>query len=99
MAKRVKAHINACKICPLSKGKVNIEPPGTYPPPKNIFESMSCDILALPRTENVSQFVVVFIDQFSRYCELRIIPDKTADSIAFTFMNAVVARWGCPTSG
>ena len=57
---------------------------------------MSCDILALPRTENGSQFVVVFIDQFSRYCELRVIPDKTADSIAYAFMNAVIARWGCP---
>ena len=97
MAKKIKAHIKACKRCPLSKGKINIEPPGTYPPPRNIFESMSCDILALPRSENGSQFVVVFIDQFSRYCELRVIPDKTADSIAFAFMNAVVARWGCPT--
>ena len=57
---------------------------------------MSCDTLALPRTENYSQFVVMFIDQFSRYCELRVIPDKTADSIAYAFMNAVIARWGCP---
>ena len=96
MAKRVKSHINACEVCPLSKGKVTTEPPGTYPPPNNVFESMSCDILALPRTENGSQFVVVFIDQFSRYCELRVIPDKTADSIAYAFMNAVIARWGCP---
>ena len=96
MAKRVKTHIKACEVCPLSKGKVTTEPPGTYPPPNNIFECMSCDILALPRTENGSQFVVVFIDQFSRYCELRVIPDKTADSIAYAFMNAVVARWGCP---
>ena len=92
MAKRVKSHINACEVCPLSKGKVSKEPPGTYPPPNNVFESMSCDILALPRTENGSQFVVVFIDQFSRYCELRVIPDKTADSIAYAFMNAVIYR-------
>ena len=97
MAKRVKEHTSACDTCPLSKGRVKAEPSGTYPPPKNPFETMLCDILALPRSENGSQFVVVFIDHFSRYCELRVIPDKTADSVPYAFMNAVVARWGCPT--
>ena len=76
MAKRVKEHIKACETYPLSKGKVTVEPSGTYPPPKNTFETMSCDILAPPRSENGSQFVVVFIDQFSRYCELRVILDN-----------------------
>ena len=97
MAKRVKSHINACQVCPLSKGHVTKEPPGTYPPSSDVFESMSCDILTLPRTENGSQYVIVFIDQFSRYSEMRVIPDKSADSIAYAFINAVIARWGCPT--
>ena len=66
------------------------------PTTKNPFKTMSCVILALPRSENGSQFVVVFIDQFSRYCKLRVIPDKTADSVAYAFMNAVIARWGSP---
>ena len=27
---------------------------------------------------------------------MRVIPDKTTDSVAYAFMNAVIARWGCP---
>ena len=96
IAKHVRKHIQACQTCPLSKGKVHVEPSGTYPPPKNPFETMSCDILTLPKSDNGSQYVVVFIDHFSRYCEMRVIPDKTADSVAYAFMNAVIARWGCP---
>ena len=96
IAQHVRKHMQACQTCPLSKGKVHVEPSGTYPPPKNPFETMSCDILTLPKSNNGNQYVVVFIDHFSRYCEMRVIPDKTADSVAYAFMNAVIARWGCP---
>ena len=95
---RVKRHIQACKQCPLTKGKVKTQPPGTYDPPQHIFETVFCDVLTLPISEQGNQYTLVFVDHFSRYCEIAIIPDKSADSVATAFLNRWIARWGCPVN-
>ena len=95
---RVRKHIQACKQCPLTKGKVSTQPPGTYDPPQHIFETVFCDVLTLPISDKGNQYILVFVDHFSRYCEIVIIPDKSADSIATAFLNRWIARWGCPVN-
>ena len=89
-----KRHLKACGSCPLFKGRTETAPPGTYAPPKRPFETVFCDILTLPTSALNSRYLLVMIDQFSRYCELTVIPDKSANTVATAIHNCVVARHG-----
>ena len=98
MDKRVKKHVGSCKVCPLSKGSPNPPAPcGTYDIPAHPWERVFTDILALPASSKGHRYVIVFIDQFSRFCELSVLPDKTARSIAKALFDRVISRWGTPS--
>ena len=97
MASVVSKHVKACKVCPLYKGKVTQHPCGTYDVPKRPFERVFYDVLSLPTSHFGSQYLLVFIDNFSRYTELVVIKDKKAETIAKAFHDSVICRHGCPS--
>ena len=96
--KRAKNHVKACKVCPLSKGSPKPAAPcGTYTVPSHPWERVFTDILTLPLSVKGHRYIIVFIDQFSRYCELSVLPNKTAEAIARALFDRVISRWGTPS--
>ena len=95
---RVSKHVRACKSCPLTKGSVGPPAPcGTYDVPSKPWDRVFSDILSLPPSVHGHKYLILFVDQFSRYCELAAIPDKSSDTIAQTFHDRVICRHGCPS--
>ncbi len=68
------------------------------PVPSTPFERVSTDILGpLPTCQNTeNKYVLVFIDNFTKYMELIAVPDIKADRIATCFLKEIVCRHGTP---
>ena len=95
LARRTATWVDNCETCELYKGSVgNKNPCGTYDPPTRPWSVVFTDILTLPQSNNGHRYLIVFIDQGTRYCELAVIPDKTSKSIAKALFYNVICRWG-----
>ena len=97
MTKVVGTYVRSCKVCPLSKGKVVEHPCGTYDVPRMPWERVFFDILSLPMSNQGNQYLLVFIDNFSRFTELVVIKDKRAETVARAFHNTIICRHGTPS--
>ena len=96
MITKVSDFVKACKTCPLSKGRTQTQPCGTYDAPSRPWQRVFFDILTLPMSINNKQYLLVFIDNFSRFVELVVIDDKRAETIAKALHTAVICRHGTP---
>jgi hypothetical protein len=62
------------------------------------FDRVHLDILGpLTTSDTSSRYVLVMIDQFTKWIECVALGDQTAESVARTFVNDWVARLGVPT--
>ena len=96
MVKTVGNYVKKCKTCPLYKGTTKQQPCGTYDPPKRPWDKVFFDILTLPRSTQGKQYLLVFVDQFSRFTELTVVDDKRADTIAKALHTLIICRYGTP---
>ncbi|MEL7520618.1 MAG: RNase H-like domain-containing protein, partial [Cyanobacteria bacterium J06553_1] len=98
LVQRVSKHVRSCKTCPLYKGSTGKQAPyGCYDIPSKPWERVFSDILSLPPSAKGNRHLLVFIDQMSRYCELAVIQDKSAETIAKALHDNIICRHGCPS--
>ena len=95
---KVLEYIGTCKRCPLFKGTTGPATAESYAIPKRPWERVFSDILTLPTSMLGNKYLITFIDQLTRFAEIRVIPDKTAATIARTFFESVISRHGTPSS-
>ncbi|ROT67416.1 hypothetical protein C7M84_014497 [Penaeus vannamei] len=98
MASRITEHIRRCQVCPLHKGSASAPAPAlTYDVPDRPFQRVSVDILSgFSTSTSGCRYLLVFIDAFSRFCELVPIPDKSAPTVARAFLERVICRHNTP---
>ena len=98
LVQRVTRYVRACKTCPLFKGHTSSPAPIlTYDIPHKPWHRVFCDTLTFPSSSHGNKYLVVFVDQFSRFCELVIVPDKSANAVAKAFFDAIICRHGTPS--
>jgi len=98
LASRVTEHVRRCQLCPLYKGSVSVPSPAlTYDIPDRPFQRVSVDVLSgFSVSATGNRYLLVFIDNFSRFCELVPIPDKSAATVARAFLENVICRHNTP---
>lgn len=92
--------VKSCEPCnrrkrPMQPVRAQVIP---MPVPSFPFERVSTDILGpLPTCKDTGhKYVLVFIDNFSKYMELIAVPDTKAERIAWAFVKEIVCRHGTP---
>ena len=97
MRKDITRHCLLCHSCAQHRPSVHFESPNlAYPIPHAPWDSVSVDVLKLPITENGYQYLVVFIDSFSRFSILVPLKHKSAQSVAQAFIDEVICRYASP---
>ena len=95
---RVSKYIGQCKIRPIHKG--NTGAPAkvlTYDVPHKPWHKVSCDTLTFTPSRHGNRYLLVFIDNFSRFAELVVVRDKSAEAVAKAFYDHVICRHGAPS--
>lgn len=61
------------------------------------LERIHIDILGpLPTTQQGNKYILVIVDQFTKWMECHPLPCQNAESIACVLVNEFIARFGCP---
>ena len=92
-------HVEHCHICLMKKGK-------GYNPKEELhtapivatrpFSFTSTDIVGpLKKTDSGNKYIVTFLCTYSKYIEAEAIPDSTTETVARSYLNLIICRWGC----
>ena len=98
MREDVKLWIKQCDICArnkrlLKQPKALIGDMRTGAP----MDRICMDIMGpLPESHRGNKYIQVITDGFTKWVELRAIPDQTAETCASHLVDAVISRFGCP---
>ncbi|CAG2231769.1 unnamed protein product [Mytilus edulis] len=89
--------IKTCKICSMNK-KPNIRPKaelGQYL--SEYLSRVHMDLLGpLPVTKQKNKYVLMIVDQFTKWLECFPIPGQTAEIVAKAAVDGFISRFGCP---
>ena len=98
MGPRIADHVKSCQLCPFYKGGTKKPAPALqYNIPDRPFQRVHVDVLAgFTTTERSTRYLLVFVDAFSRWCELVPVADKSAIAIARAFLDNIVNRHQTP---
>ena len=98
MTTQAKVYVQACSICNLNK-KANRKAKcklGTYYAGYPM-ERVHIDILGPLMTSNAgNSYVLVIIDQFTKWIDCVALPDQKAERLAYEFLSRFVVNFGCP---
>lgn len=97
--KDVFAYVKSCHVCNKNK-KPTVKPKAAMVSyhAGSPFERLHIDILGpFMRSNAGNRYVLVMIDQFTKWFECIPIGDQTAEQITKTLMETVIARFGTPT--
>lgn len=98
MYRDVKNYVKNCEIC--QRTKVLQQSPAGVMRDRGIYEPwavVAADIMGpFPRSKNGNQYLLVFQDLFTRWCEIEALRKATGKKIAEVFEKRVVNRWGAP---
>ena len=94
----VERYVKACAACNRSK-HLNRRPRAPlqsyttgYP-----MEKVHMDILGpLPESRNGNKYVLLMVDQFTKWVEAATIPDQMAETVARAAIDYLISRMGCP---
>ncbi|VDI11720.1 Hypothetical predicted protein [Mytilus galloprovincialis] len=93
-----KLYVSTCHICnrykkPLKRAKAELGRYHSGVP----FERIHLDILGpLPVTQQNNKYVLVIIDQFTKWLECCPLPNQNAEVVAKALMDSTISRFGCP---
>ncbi|XP_073729489.1 uncharacterized protein [Misgurnus anguillicaudatus] len=94
----VKRHVKTCITCQKFKND-NQKPAGklqqTIPTRPN--QMIGVDIMGpLPRSTHQNEYLLVFVDYYTRWVELFPMRNATAHTVATIFRKEILTRWGVP---
>lgn len=90
-------HVALCSICSQIRGSAAGEQPMLDGPiPVERWSTIEIDLLKLPKSYYGSQYLLVVVDIFSKYSVLVPLKDKTAESVAQTFIDSVFCTFNAP---
>src|SRR5271167_4259944 len=69
---------------------------GVFPIPSGRCRHVHLDIVGPLPSVGGKQYVLTFIDRFTRWPEAAVLPSITASSVARAFISTWVSRYGCP---
>ena len=98
MTKDAKEYVNSCAVCnrykkPSKKAKHGMIEFHAGAP----LERVHLDFLGpLPKTARGNEYVLMIVDQFTKWVECLPLPSQTAEQTARAFVDQFIARFGCP---
>ncbi len=79
-------HVSKCVQCAQHKGMVPKPAPILqYPPPAGPWDVVAIDLLQLPASNQGSRYLLVCVDNFSRFVILAPLQNKTAEAVAHKY--------------
>ena len=96
MRSDVISHVSKCLSCSTTKGSTQTAPILPYPIPSLAFDTVSVDLLQLPRSHQGSSYLLVMVDHFSRFVILSPLPNKTAPVVAHAIVSDLICPYTTP---
>ena len=98
MYKDVVHYVNSCEECQLQKVPRQKAPRLLgYRPTEGPWTNVCGDVMGpFPASYGQKKYLVMFVDNFTKYVEMKAIPSSNAVQILKAFEELVIYRWGCP---
>ncbi|MCP4237928.1 MAG: transposase family protein, partial [Aestuariibacter sp.] len=97
MENDIASHVDQCLSCARHKGTVESPAPLlAYPAPDLPWESVSIDLLSLPRSTQGNCYLLVCVDRFSRFIVMSPIPNKSAEVVAHALVTDLILPFTAP---
>uniref|UniRef100_A0A671L2F5 Integrase catalytic domain-containing protein n=1 Tax=Sinocyclocheilus anshuiensis TaxID=1608454 RepID=A0A671L2F5_9TELE len=94
----VRTYVSSCTVCQLTKPS-QLKPAGLLVPvhANEPWEYVGVDFVGpLPRTASGNQYILVFVDYFSKWVEASAVREASAQGAASKFVGDIFARYGAP---
>ncbi len=92
----IKKHIAQCLSCAEAKCTTQTSPILEYPLTAGAFDVVGIDFLQLPRSIQVSMYVFVCVNHFSRFIVLAPLPNKSATTVAHAIISHLLYPYTTP---
>ena len=97
MKKDICNHISQCRECAKHRGHLPPTAPiGEYPTPNKPWDTVSIDLLSLPKSHQGSNYMLVCVDHFSRFVVLAPLSTKSADEVAHRLITHLICPYTTP---
>jgi IS30 family transposase len=97
MREDIRQFVQACQVCQKrdrKKGETELQPIKKFPKP---FYQVGMDVMGpLPITKSGKRYIVMAVDHFTKWVEIRALESNDAQSIASFFYEDVICRHGVP---
>ena len=100
MARDIAEYVRTCIPCQQAKCHYHSNPAPLHPiPPDTLFARWHVDILdPLKKAPDGSQYILLFVESFSKWCEAFPFKTQKASEIAKYFYHGIITRYGAPRS-
>ncbi len=85
----IERHVSCCLPCAQTKSTTTTAPILEYPLPAGPFDVVGLDLLQLPRSSQGSGYILVCVDQFSRFVVLAPLRDKSAATVSHALVSSL----------
>ena len=88
MSSDIQNHVFNCTVCTNYMDRRDTWAPlGRYPIPQKPWDTVSMDLMQLPRTERGNRYLLVLVCHFSRFAVLEPIPDKKGETVGNAILD------------
>ena len=97
MLSQTKKYVKQCDTCQRRKGPATRNALLASPPEvSRPLEKVSADLITLPLTSKRNKYVLVLVDNLSRYVELIALRNRTAETVARAIVDKFITVYGPP---